>query len=90
MNKTELVAITNVASGVNSNTAFGLVSNDNWKSATISGQFETGDVYATTGTVKNGKLYVNYGGLNKLGSTLKSGKPLRDSFKIVEIAAQSK
>ena len=35
-----------------------LKSSDNWSTATVEGQAGTGDVFATTGTVRNGQLYV--------------------------------
>lgn len=35
-----------------------LNSSDNWASATVTGQADTGDVFATTGTVRKGQLYV--------------------------------
>lgn len=84
---TELVAITNRASGVDSNTIFKLNSSDDWGPAVINDTFETGDVYPTTGTVNDGKLFVNYGRLNVLGSALEESKPLIESFKIQEVGA---
>lgn len=85
VNEGELVVITNLASGVESNTVFSVSSSDGWTSATIQGQFETGDVYPTTGTVKDGKVFVNYGRLNTLGATLKDNGALLDSFVIQEV-----
>lgn len=35
-----------------------LRSNDNWKTATVVGQSDTGDVFATTGTIRDGQFYV--------------------------------
>lgn len=85
---TELVAITNLASGVASNTVFALSSADDWASATIKGSFETGDVYATTGMVKDGDIYVNHGRLNTLGKTLQDGGTLLQSFQIQRVGSK--
>ena len=81
----ELIAITNKASGIESNTVFKLVSNDNWKSAQIKDNFKTGDVFPTTGIVKGDKIFVNYGRLNTLGKSLKEGKTLIQNFRIQEV-----
>lgn len=83
----ELMAITNRASGVESNTVFLLKSVDNWGSANITDEFETGDVYPTTGTMHDGKIYVNYGQLNTLGSALKAGGDLQNTFRIQEVGS---
>ena len=61
-----LVAITNRASGVISNTVFALRSDDNWESAIILNQYATGDVYPSTGTIKEKNIYIIYGRLNTL------------------------
>lgn len=61
-----LVAITNRASGVISNTVFALRSDDNWDSATILDRYATGDVYPSTGTIKENNIYVIKGRLNTL------------------------
>ncbi len=61
-----IVAITNRASGVISNTVFALRSDDNWESATILNQYATGDVYPSTGTIKENNIYIIYGRLNTL------------------------
>ena len=81
----ELVAVTNLASGVQSNTVFKLASDDDWSSARIEGTFETGDVYPTTATINDRKLYVNYGRLNTLGTTLQNGGALAERFRIQEV-----
>ncbi|WP_299988877.1 hypothetical protein [uncultured Ruegeria sp.] len=80
-----LVVITNLASGVESNTVFSLSTSDDWGSANIEGQFETGDVYPTTGTIKDGKVFVNYGRLNTLGATLGNNGALLEGFTIQEV-----
>ena len=81
----ELVAVTNFASGVQSNTVFQLASDDDWSSARIDATFETGDVYPTTATIKEGRLYVSYGRLNTLGATLRNGGTLAERFRIQEV-----
>ena len=48
------------------NAVFRLTSNDNWKTATISGKASTGDVFATTGVMRDGKIYVLYAMLHVL------------------------
>jgi len=35
-----------------------LRSNDNWATASVTGQADTGDVFATTGTIRDGQFYV--------------------------------
>ncbi len=84
---TELIAITNRASGVQSNTIVKLVSDDGWVSTRIDAEFKTGDVYPTTGTIRDGKIFVNYGRLNKLGASLKNPTttPLIETFRIQEV-----
>ena len=81
----ELVAVTNLASGVESNTVFRLTSDDDWSSARIETTFETGDVYPTTATINEGRLYVSYGRLNTLGEALHSGDALAERFRIQEV-----
>ena len=43
-----------------------LKSADNWQSAKVLGQADTGDVFATTGTVRNGQFYVIHAMLHVL------------------------
>ena len=81
----ELVAVTNLASGVQSNTVFKLASDDDWSSARIDATFGTGDVYPTTATINEGRLYVSYGRLNTLGATLQNGGTLAERFRIQEV-----
>lgn len=81
----ELVAVTNLASGVASNTVFKLTSDDGWVSARIDAAFETGDVYPTTATINDGRVYVSYGRLNTLGTTLENGGALVERFRIQEV-----
>jgi len=48
------------------NSVFRLTSNDGWKSALIKGKSGTGDVFATTGTLRNGQIYVSHAMLHVL------------------------
>jgi len=43
-----------------------LTSSDNWASATVTGAADTGNVFATTGVVRDGKVYVLYAMLHVL------------------------
>jgi len=45
---------------------FKLKSMDNWESAIVVGSVDTGDVFATTGVVRDGKIYVMYAMLQVL------------------------
>lgn len=82
---TELIAIANTTATATTNVIYRLVSADGWESATIAAQLDTGDVYATTGTVRQGRLLVSLGRLNGLPATLRDGKPLLPAFQIVEV-----
>lgn len=84
---TELIAIANTTATATTNTIYKLVTADGWASATIAGQLETGDVYATTGTVRQGRLVVSLGYLNALPATLKDAKPMRQAFQIAEVGS---
>lgn len=48
------------------NSVIKLTSNDNWKSASVKGKASTGDVFATTGTLRNGQIYVVHAMLHVL------------------------
>ena len=48
------------------NKVFKLASSDNWDSATVTGSVDTGDVFATTGVMRDGKIYVLYAMLHVL------------------------
>lgn len=62
------------------NASVKLTSTDDWKTASITGKSPTGDVFATTGTVVDGKVYVIYAMLHVLFNP-KTEKHL-DQFKI--------
>lgn len=48
------------------NAVIKLTSDDNWSSADVKGKSSTGDVFATTGTVRDGQLYVIHAMLHVL------------------------
>ncbi len=48
------------------NSVFRLESKDGWKTATIKGKAETGDVFPTTGTLRDGQIYVVHAMLHVL------------------------
>ena len=83
-----LIAMTNRSGGTESDTIFSLTSDDAWASAEISGSLRTGDVYATTAVINDGRVFANYGRLNTLGATLEDSvaNPFIESFEIREIA----
>lgn len=79
-----LVVITNrVSGGFISNTVFALRNDDNWESATIFDNYRTGDMYPSTGTIKEKSIYIIYGRLNTLsGSDITT--PIEE-FKIQQV-----
>jgi len=58
-------ALVVIANG-KTNKVFKLASTDNWTSANIVGSVDTGNVFATTGVVRDGKIYVLYAMLHVL------------------------
>lgn len=52
---TRLVVVTNRVNGMVSDTVFALESSDQWDSARITDEYALGDVYPTTGVVRDGK-----------------------------------
>ena len=52
-------ALVVIANG-NTNKVFKLASSDNWASANVVGSVDTGNVFATTGVVRDGKIYALY------------------------------
>lgn len=62
----DLVIIANQASGVASNAAFALSSEDGWASANLRAVESLGAVYPTTGVLRNGKIYVIHSKLGEL------------------------
>ncbi|MBO6549162.1 MAG: hypothetical protein JJ964_06025 [Rhizobiales bacterium] len=67
INKHKLVVITNRAAGVKSDTVFTLTSSDGWKTGHVTDKYTfTADEYPTTGTLKDGKVFVVYSRINRL------------------------
>ncbi|MEO0802098.1 MAG: hypothetical protein AAFY57_07480 [Cyanobacteria bacterium J06642_2] len=60
----ELVVITNRAGDTVSNEVFALKSEDGWQSAAISDSYESDDDYPSTGTIRDGRIYVIKGQLH--------------------------
>lgn len=84
----ELVVISNIASGVISNTAFSLKTSDGWKTAKITDQYQFDNVYPTTGILKNGNIYVVHSNLNELMRAPKAQKAqLRKKATIQQIGS---
>ncbi len=55
-----------VIANLKTNKTFRLTSTDNWTSAEVAGSVDTGDVFATTGVVRDGKIYALYAMLHVL------------------------
>jgi sugar lactone lactonase YvrE len=54
------------ASTTPTNAVVRLASDDNWQTAAIKGKASTGDVFATTGTLRDGQIYVSHAMLHVL------------------------
>jgi sugar lactone lactonase YvrE len=55
-----------VIANLKTNKVFKITSSDNWTSAQVAGSVDTGDVFATTGVVRDGKVYALYAMLHVL------------------------
>lgn len=77
--KKNLVLVANQASGVASNAAFSLSSEDGWSTAKLRAVQRLGEVYPTTGALRDGKLYVIYSKLNEL---IQSSPEQRDRLRV--------
>lgn len=55
-----------VIANMKTNKVFKLASSDNWISANVTGSVETGEVFPTTGVVRDGKIYTLYAMLHVL------------------------
>ncbi|WP_437675322.1 hypothetical protein [Sorangium sp. So ce131] len=64
--KKDLVLIANQVPGAASNAAFSLSSEDGWATAKLRAARQLGDVYPTTGVLRDGKIYVISSNLNEL------------------------
>ena len=81
-----VIANNNAHVGVPASTATNavikLTSNDNWASASVAGKSGTGDVFATTGTLRDNQLYVMHAMLHVLFNP--ETKHQLEEFKIVK------
>ena len=66
LNKNELTVIANRAAGEITETVFSLNSADDWKTAEVTKELKFGNVYLTTGVLKQNKLYVIHSNLKTL------------------------
>lgn len=73
---TRLVVVANRVNGIVSDAVFALESPDQWDSARITGEYALGNVYPTTGTAQDGKIYVLHSKLNALIQAPKSEKAM--------------
>lgn len=83
-----LLVIANKVSDATTNSVFHLRGEDDWASATVVGSFATGDVYPTTGVVRDEDVYVVYGQLSSLGAALKDPEPMfAESFQLQRVGS---
>jgi sugar lactone lactonase YvrE len=81
-----LIVISNVVPGVATNTIFQLNSSDGWQSARTIDNYATGDVFPSTGTIRDNGIYVIYGRVNTLPATLEESSPVfLDEFRIQQV-----
>ena len=64
-----LVLVSNIASGVNTESAVLVKSTDGWQNAELLDEYKLGEVYPTTATLKNDKIYAIHSKLNVLNSS---------------------
>lgn len=79
VNQQEIVVTANRASGVNTNASFALFSSNQWKTATITGTHQYGDVYPTATVVRKGKIYGMY---SKIGDLVKAAPEEKAGLKV--------
>ncbi len=81
-----LVVICNKTPKSISNTVFSLETIDNWKTASVVDRLNVGDVYPTTGVLKDDKLYIVNSNLNELIAASKSDqRKLNNKAKIQQV-----
>ena len=73
--KNELVIIANRASGKTTDTAFSVRSDDQWATAKVTDSYYFGDVYPTTGVIKNKDIFVVFSSINRLLAAPAGKKP---------------
>lgn len=71
LDNNNLAVVANIASGESTESIFLLQSNDNWQSANIIDKKYLGQVYPTTGVIKNNNIFVMHSNLNVLVSSSK-------------------
>ncbi len=74
LNNNNLLIVANRASGVNNEKAFIIKSDDHWQTAALVDEYPLGNVYPTTGVVRQGKIYVLHSSLNVLVKAKKENK----------------
>jgi len=74
VNKNNIVVVANRAANVNTDKAFLITSDDDWRAARVTEEYAFGNVYPTTSVVKDNKIYVLHSSLNQLVSADKEGK----------------
>jgi len=90
IDKDELVLVSNEESDVSANSAVLLKGMNNWDSASVIDTYELGDVYPTTGVVKDNKIYVMHSSLKKLRNSAPKERPsLNLNTTILEIGSIS-
>ncbi len=66
VNKNEIVIIANRSLGIDTNSAYSLYSDDGWTSAKVSGSYSFGNVYPTTATIKDRKIFAIHSKIGEL------------------------
>jgi hypothetical protein len=91
-NSNELIVTTNHSKDKIIDTAYSLASANNWQSAKIISMKEhPGDIYMTTGTIKNNKIFILYSYIYKfLQTPAHKRKELKDQAVIQQIGVISK
>jgi sugar lactone lactonase YvrE len=82
--KDNLAVICNKTPNAVSNAVVSVRTSDHWNTATIVEQLSVGDVYPTTGTVKDDKLYIVHSRLNTLISAPRSDQGKLDALATIE------
>jgi sugar lactone lactonase YvrE len=62
----DIIVIANRASGKITNTAFSVYSDDEWKTANVTSHYYLGEVYPTTGVIKDDGIFVVSSKINRL------------------------
>lgn len=80
----EIVIIANRALGYNTDSAFAVSSADDWSTMTTIDQYSFGNVYPTTGVLKNGEIAVVHSKLNTLVAAPSNEKSKLRHYPIIE------